>query len=74
MRDSLPEPIDYEQKRVMFSDALTALQDPDVPALEKNLLLKKCIDHIEYKREKKRSENRRWGEPEPMELDVHLRV
>jgi hypothetical protein len=74
MRDSLPEPVDYEQKRAMFSDALAALQDPDAPALEKNLLLKKCIDHIEYDRKKKSSGNRRWGDPEPMEMDVHLRV
>lgn len=74
MKDTLPEPVDYEQKRVMFSDALAALQDPDAPALEKNMLLKKCIDRIEYNRKKKGSGNRRWGEPEPMELDVHLRV
>jgi hypothetical protein len=74
MKGSLPEPVDYEQKRAMFSDALAALQDPDVPALEKNMLLKKCIDRIEYFRKKKGSGNRRWGDPEPMELDVHLRV
>ena len=74
MKDSLPEPVNYEQKRAMFSDALAALQDPDVPALEKNMLLKNCIDRIEYFRKKKGSGNRRWGDPEPMELDVHLRV
>lgn len=74
MRDTLPEPVNYEQKRIMFSDALAALQDPDAPALEKNMLLKKCIDRIEYDRKKKGSGNRRWGDPEPMELDVHLRV
>lgn len=74
MRNTLPEPVNYEQKRVMFSDALAKLQDPDAPALEKNLLLKQCIDHIEYNRKKKGSGNRRWGDPEPMELAVHLRV
>ena len=74
MRDSLPEPVDYEKKRTMFSDALAALQDPDAPALEKNMLLKKCIDGIDYNRKKKAGGNRRWGDPEPMELDVHLRV
>lgn len=73
-RDSLPEPIDFEKKRTMFSDALALLQDPDSPALEKNILLKKCIDRIVYRREKKKGGNRRWGDPEPMELDVHLRV
>lgn len=74
MRDSLPEPVDYEKKRTMFSDALKLLQDPDAPALEKNMLLKKCINRIEYNRKKKGSGNPRWGDPEPMELDVHLRV
>lgn len=73
-RDTLPEPIDYEQKRTMFSDALKLLQDPDAPALEKNILLKKCIDRIDYNRKKKKGNNRRYGEPEPMELDFHLRV
>lgn len=74
MKDTMPEPVDYERKRTMFSDALAALQDPDAPALEKNMLLKKCIDQIEYSRKKKAGGNRRWGDPEPMELDIHLRV
>lgn len=73
-RDTLPEPIDYEKKLTLFSDALKLLQDPDAPALEKNMLLKKCIDYITYSRGKKPGGNRRWGEPEPMELDIHLRV
>ena len=73
-RDTLPEPVDYEQKKAMFSDALRLLQDPDAPALEQNMLLKRCIDHIEYNRKKKEGGNRRWGTPEPLELDIHLRV
>ena len=74
MRDTLPEPIDYAQKRATFHAALKCLQDPDATALEKNILLKQCIDHIVYARKRKGSGNRRWGDPEPMELDVHLRV
>lgn len=74
MRDSLPEPIDYKQKLTMFSDALTLLQNPNAQALEKNILLKKCIDRIEYNRSKKKSGGKRWGAPEPIEMDVHLRV
>ena len=73
-RDTLPEPIDYERKQAMFSDALRALEDPDAPTKEKNLLLKKCIDRIEYSRKVKPGGNRRWGDPEPMELDVHLLI
>lgn len=74
MRDSLPEPVDYAKKKAMFSDALDTLLDPDAPIRKKNILLKACIDRIEYTRKKKASGNRRWGDPEPMELDVHLRV
>ena len=73
-RDSLPEPVDYEKRRALFSDALELLKDPEAPALEKNMLLKKCIERIEYYRDKKKGGNRRWGDPEPMQLDVHLRV
>ena len=74
MRESLPEPVDYAKKKEMFSDALEALLDPDTPVRKKNLLLKACIDRIDYNREKKASGNRRWGDPEPMELDIHFRV
>lgn len=72
-RDSLPEPVDFETKKALFSDALALLNDPDAPALEKNMLLKKCIDKIEYYRDKK-SGHPRWGETTPMQLDVRLRV
>ena len=74
MRESMPEPVDYAKKMAMFSDALDALLDPEVSIRKKNLLLKACIDRIDYKRAKKASGNRRWGDPELMDLDVHLRV
>ena len=74
-RDSVPEPIDYENKRVMFSDALAALEDPNVPVKQKNMLLKRCISRIDYKRNRKDfAKGRRWAAPEPMELDVHLTI
>ena len=74
MRDNMPEPIDYERKKTMFQDALDLLSDPAAPPLDQNILLKKCIDRIEYNRKKKVSNHRRWGDPEPMDLDVYLRV
>lgn len=51
-RESMPEPIDYEDKIKQFTDALNALRDPDVDAAEKNKLLKRCIERIEYSRER----------------------
>ena len=50
--ESMPEPVDYEEKIGKFRDALEALKDPDVDAEVKNNLLKACIARIDYKREK----------------------
>lgn len=50
--ESMPEPVDYEERIVRFKDALSALRDPDVDAQTKNTLLKRCIEKIEYKRDK----------------------
>lgn len=50
--ESMPNPINYEEKVIRFKDALDALRNPKVDAEEKNRLLKECIDRIEYKREK----------------------
>ena len=86
--ESMPDPVDYEEKLLKFKDALQALQNPDADPLKQNKLLKACIDRIEYKREKperiKREPNEkkgtrfktsggRWTEP-PIELDVTLKI
>lgn len=73
-RQSLPSPADYRTRRATFYSALEILQQEDAPAREINLLLKQCIESITYSRPRKRSTNRRYGTPEPMELDVTLRI
>lgn len=50
--ESMPEPEDYEEKLYRFRDALEVLDDPEVSAETKNVLLKACIERIDYKREK----------------------
>ena len=50
--ESMPEPVDYEEKVKKFRDALNALKDPDVDAQTKNRLLKACIERIDYSRDK----------------------
>ena len=50
--ESMPDPVDYEEKLVRFKAALEALQDDAVSIQEKNKLLKLCIERIEYSREK----------------------
>lgn len=73
-KSTLPAPIDYQQKLLNFHDALDALRSETVPALEKNLLLKKCIERINYRRKKKETNNHRYGEPEQIELETVLKV
>lgn len=51
-RESMPTPVNYEKKIITLQDALNALLDDEVSNAEKNKFLKKCIDRIEYKREK----------------------
>ena len=50
--ESMPNPVDYEEKLVKFKDALDALRDPDMDAQTKNRLLKACIERIIYHRER----------------------
>lgn len=50
--ESMPDPVDYEEKLMRFKSALVALENPEATAKEKNKLLKACIERINYKREK----------------------
>ena len=50
--ESMPEPVNYEEKIIKLKDALSALTNPKAEAEEKNRLLKECIERIEYKRER----------------------
>lgn len=49
--ESMPEPVDYEEKIAQFTEALNALHNPDVDVATKNRLLKACIERIEYHRD-----------------------
>jgi DNA invertase Pin-like site-specific DNA recombinase len=75
--ESMPEPVDYEEKVAKFKDALEALSNPAVDADAKNRLLKACIERISYTRKKpqraKVGNNKGW-ESFPIEIDVKLKV
>lgn len=74
-RDSIPEPVNLPEKVTNFKAALAALQDPDVPAKEKNKLLKKCIERITYSRHRVgNSGHPKKGEEAPINLEITLRV
>ena len=84
--ESMPKPINYEEKIYKFQHALDALQDEEVSAEEKNRHLKECIERIEYYRERPRRVRKTdvengetlitgasWTTP-PMEIDVKLKI
>lgn len=50
--ESMPDPVDYEEKLTRFKAALSALRNPEASAQEQNKLLKACIEKIVYSREK----------------------
>lgn len=50
LQHTKPEEIDYHEKIVSFTKALEALQDNEVSATEKNILLKDIIEAVEYSR------------------------
>lgn len=49
-KDSIPQPVDYKDELLKFTDALRYLEDSEIPAKVKNQYLKNIIDKIEYKR------------------------
>jgi hypothetical protein len=51
-KESMPDPVDYEERLHHFQDALDVLDDDDASANKKNKLLKACIERIEYYKEK----------------------
>jgi hypothetical protein len=50
--ESMPEPVDYEEKIGKFTAALEALNNAEASAERKNSLLKDCFERIDYSREK----------------------
>lgn len=73
-----PTPVDYKKKKITFQKALDALTNDKVSVSEKNLLLKECIERIDYHREKPeklkgKGVGRQWTEP-PISLNIKLRI
>ena len=74
-RTAMPSPADWQEKLARFTDALNALDTPDLSAAEKNRLLKACIEKIIYRREKLQRQKRaaNWASP-PVDLSVELKT
>ena len=85
-KDSMPDPVNYEEKLSKFKNALEALQNPDIDVVKKNKLLKDCFERIIYKREKavrvtkamaggkgKLKVGGAWTSP-PMQIEIKLHL
>ena len=75
-RDSVPEPVNFEEKIATFRALLDLMDDPDAPVKELNMMLKTCIERITYSRPKKKTNARwvTWETGNPFELGIKLRV
>ena len=75
---TVPVKKDYEQKLIKFQNALAALQDDTVDVMEKNNLLKECIDRIDYYRGRpvQLTGKGNWHKysDTPIKLEVKLKV
>ncbi len=49
-KESVPVKVDYKEKILKFTDAIEALEDPEISATIKNQYLKDIIERIEYDR------------------------
>lgn len=66
--ESMPEPVDYEEKIVHIHQVIDCIRNPDISAKEKNVFLKQYIDTIKY--DAIDYGRRRGGKPV---LDVYLK-
>lgn len=78
LREMIKTPVEYEVKLVTFQQALDALLDDTVSVVEKNRLLKLCIERITYRRGvATRKLGRGCGKGyvhQPIELDIKLNI
>ena len=49
-REAIPEPINYREMSIKFTETLNMLKDPSIDASIKNMHLKDIIEKIEYYR------------------------
>lgn len=72
-KTTLPTIINYEEKIVLFTEALNALEDKTVPPEIKNAFLKKCINKIIYTR-KAENNNNEYRKSIPFSLEIRLNL
>ena len=70
-RDSIPEPVDFEERLETFRTAVDMMNDPDADIEKLNVVLKKCINKITYSRPQAINGRRNDA---PFVIDVNLKI
>lgn len=78
MKEKIAKPINHEKAKVNFQKALDALMDDSVSVMDKNHLLKKCIERITYHRDAPhklygKGVGHNWSSPE-INIEIKLKV
>lgn len=71
-RNSTPTEVDYKEKILKFQDCLNALNDPNISAAQKNMILKTCIRKIVYRNNSESKPGIGRYVDNPFELDVYF--
>lgn len=78
LKEKVSKTIDYEKQKVNFQNALNALLDDSITVMDKNHLLKKCVDRITYHRDAPqrlygKGVGHNWTSPQ-INIDIKLKV
>jgi hypothetical protein len=78
-KKTVPVKIDYRDRVKKFTDALKALENPEIDATIKNQYLKDIIERIEYHRPENKRVHKKGIQgfrcyPEPFEISITLRA
>lgn len=86
-KESMPKQVDYKNKILRFTDAVNALEDPNMPVKKKNQYLHDIIDRIEIDRPpavkitnenkhlyKEELKNRKMFHTEPYKIRIKLKA
>ena len=73
-RLNAPEPVNYHDKISTFNAAIDAINNPDTPVRELNMLLKACIKRITYSREKPQGPNVRQNSTVDTPICLHFEL
>lgn len=76
-RESMPQPVNYVDKLMKFTEALDALDDPKISAKNKNQYLKDIIERMDYNRPPNTNmaqKNKKGMQPNPEPFVIKMKL